>query len=145
MSTSASATAPAPAGGNGNDEATELSAQYDTPLGLAHTTMQALKDRIKLHYDLASDYYLNLWGEHIHHGYWPPSDPPCADSKEKAQLNLIDLLLSTAALPQEPAAGRLRVLDVGCGVGGTSRHVCIPFFFFFLSHPPFLAMRGVLP
>jgi hypothetical protein len=43
------------------DETTELSQQYDTPIGLAHTTMQALKDRIKLHYDLASDYYLNLW------------------------------------------------------------------------------------
>jgi tocopherol O-methyltransferase len=43
------------------DDRTELSKQYDTPLGLAHTTMQALKDRIKLHYDLASDYYLSLW------------------------------------------------------------------------------------
>lgn len=43
------------------DETTDLSKQYDTPIGLAHTTMQALKDRIKLHYDLASDYYLNLW------------------------------------------------------------------------------------
>jgi tocopherol O-methyltransferase len=43
------------------DETTELSRQYDTPMGLAHTTMQALKDRIKLHYDLASDYYLSLW------------------------------------------------------------------------------------
>lgn len=53
MATSA---APAPA-----SEATELSQQYDTPMGLAHTTMQALKDRIKLHYDLASDYYLSLW------------------------------------------------------------------------------------
>ena len=42
-------------------EETELSKQYATPLGLAHSTMQALKDRIKLHYDLASDYYLNLW------------------------------------------------------------------------------------
>ena len=42
-------------------QATELSKQYDTPLGLAHSTMAALKDRIKLHYDLASDYYLNLW------------------------------------------------------------------------------------
>jgi hypothetical protein len=45
----------------GDGEMTDLSTQYDTPLGLAHTTMQALKDRIKLHYDLASDYYLNLW------------------------------------------------------------------------------------
>lgn len=43
------------------DENTQLSTEYDTPLGLAHTTMAALKDRIKLHYDLASDYYLNLW------------------------------------------------------------------------------------
>lgn len=43
------------------EETTELSKQYETPMGLAHTTMQALKDRIKLHYDLASDYYLSLW------------------------------------------------------------------------------------
>jgi tocopherol O-methyltransferase len=52
-------TAPAPP--VQGDETTDLSKQYDTPIGLAHTTMQALKDRIKLHYDLASDYYLNLW------------------------------------------------------------------------------------
>lgn len=50
---------------NSGDETTDLSKQYDTPLGLAHTTMQALKDRIKLHYDLASDYYLNLWYEQL--------------------------------------------------------------------------------
>lgn len=43
------------------EENTALSKQYDTPLGLAHETMQALKDRIKTHYDLASEYYLNLW------------------------------------------------------------------------------------
>lgn len=43
------------------NESTELSKQYDTELGLGHSTMQALKDRIKLHYDLASDYYLSLW------------------------------------------------------------------------------------
>jgi len=54
----ASTIAPPPKVG---EEITELSEKYDTPIGLAHTTMQALKDRIKLHYDLASDYYLNLW------------------------------------------------------------------------------------
>lgn len=43
------------------DEKTQLSQEYDTTMGLAHTTMAALKDRIKMHYDLASDYYLNLW------------------------------------------------------------------------------------
>ncbi|RSM08318.1 hypothetical protein CEP52_004753 [Fusarium oligoseptatum] len=49
-----------------DNQATDLSKQYDTPLGLAHSTMQALKDRIKLHYDLASDYYLSLWFGRAH-------------------------------------------------------------------------------
>ncbi|KAL1838862.1 hypothetical protein VTJ49DRAFT_2115 [Mycothermus thermophilus] len=121
-------------------ETTDLSKQYDTPLGLAHTTMQALKDRIKQHYDLASDYYLNLWGEHIHHGYWPTDESKANDSKETAQLNLIRLLLSIADLPvpltdgkgqegsHEPSGDKshhdqhpLRILDVGCGLGGTTR------------------------
>ncbi|TPX14399.1 uncharacterized protein E0L32_005363 [Thyridium curvatum] len=101
-------------------ETTDLSKQYDTPMGLAHTTMQALKDRIKLHYDLASDYYLSLWGEHIHHGYWPTDESKAAESKEQAQLNLIRLLLDVSRA--ELGEGS-RVLDVGCGVGGTSRHL----------------------
>ena len=56
----------------------------------------------------------NLRGEHIHHGYFlSPSD-----TKEKAQIQLIDLLLERSALPKGST-----VLDVGCGIGGTSRHL----------------------
>lgn len=98
------------------DEATDLSQQYDTPMGLAHNTMQALKDRIKLHYDLASDYYLSLWGEHIHHGYWATDESKAKDSKEVAQISLIRLLLEISDV-----ADGSKVLDVGCGIGGTSR------------------------
>lgn len=47
--------------GEAREDGTALSQEYSTPLGLAHSTMQALKERIKLHYDLASDYYLSLW------------------------------------------------------------------------------------
>ncbi|KAJ3462716.1 hypothetical protein MRS44_007502 [Fusarium solani] len=101
-----------------NDQATDLSKQYDTPLGLAHSTMQALKDRIKLHYDLASDYYLSLWGEHIHHGYWPTPESQETQTKEQAQINLIRLLLDASKL-----SSNTTVLDVGCGIGGTSRYL----------------------
>lgn len=100
------------------DEPVDLAKQYDTPIGLAHSTMQALKDRIKLHYDLASDYYLNLWGEHIHHGYWATDESKATDSKEVAQVNLIRLLLDISSVAEGS-----HVLDVGCGVGGTSRYL----------------------
>jgi tocopherol O-methyltransferase len=100
------------------EQATDLSKQYDTPLGLAHSTMQVLKDRIKLHYDLASDYYLSLWGEHIHHGYWPTEESEATQTKEEAQANLIQLLLDISKLPAKSS-----VLDVGCGIGGTSRYL----------------------
>ncbi|KAK4460847.1 gamma-tocopherol methyltransferase [Cladorrhinum samala] len=116
------ATPNAPTTATKDDTTSDLSKQYDTPLGIAHTTMQALKDRIKLHYDLASDYYLSLWGEHIHHGYWPTDDSKSTESKETAQLNLIRLLLEISSLSPSPSQP-LRVLDVGCGIGGTSRYL----------------------
>ncbi|KAF3908881.1 Cycloartenol-C-24-methyltransferase [Arthrobotrys entomopaga] len=75
----------------------------------------ALKDRIKTHYDLLSDYYYSLWGEHIHHGYFT-EDP--SDTKEAAQRRLITLLLDRSNV-----SSGSRVLDVGCGVGGTSRYL----------------------
>ncbi|CAK7568508.1 MAG: hypothetical protein SEPTF4163_006501 [Sporothrix epigloea] len=117
IATSGPAANPQPA------ETTDLSREYETPLGLAHTTMQALKDRIKQHYDLASDYYVSLWGEHIHHGYWPTDESKATESKETAQANLIRLLLSIAGLDVASSEKTLSVLDVGCGVGGTSRYL----------------------
>jgi len=67
---------------------------------------------VREHYNLASGHYHTLWGEHIHHGYWITGK----ESKEEAAENLIELLVEKAGI----TAGA-RVLDVGCGVGGSSR------------------------
>jgi tocopherol O-methyltransferase len=69
------------------------------------------KTRIVEHYDRVSPYYHSLWGEHIHHGYWIRGD----ESKEKAQLQLIEYLARLADVQQGS-----EVLDIGCGFGGSS-------------------------
>lgn len=72
-----------------------------------------LQSRIKEHYDLCSPQYQDLWGKHIHHGLWRPGQEGL--SKEDAQEKLVEEMYARARLPQ-----RAKVLDIGCGVGGTS-------------------------
>src|SRR4051812_31075116 len=67
--------------------------------------------KIREHYDIASPLYKELWGEHIHHGYWISGK----ESKEKAAQNLVHLLIEKSGLQRG-----MKVLDVGCGVGGTA-------------------------
>ncbi len=69
------------------------------------------KPRIVKHYDMISPFYYSLWGEHIHHGYWIRGD----ESKETAQIQLIEHLWRLADV--KPGC---RVLDIGCGFGGSS-------------------------
>ncbi|KAI8634143.1 tocopherol O-methyltransferase [Xylariaceae sp. FL1651] len=85
--------------------------KYDIPEYEAHDSFASLKERIKKHYEIASDYYYSLWGQHIHHGYFKSP----TETKEEAQVNLIKYLLEISDLPRGA-----RVLDVGCGIGGTS-------------------------
>ncbi|KAL9019554.1 MAG: hypothetical protein Q9185_003174 [Variospora sp. 1 TL-2023] len=92
----------------------DLAKQYPTPPLESVTSFAALKGRIRHHYELASEYYYSLWGEHLHHGYF--LDP--ADTKERAQTRLVELLLDRARLEKGS-----NVLDVGCGMGGTSRYL----------------------
>jgi tocopherol O-methyltransferase len=70
--------------------------------------------KIQEHYDFASPYYEQLWGAHIHHGYWITGK----ESKEEAAENLIQLLINRSELKSGS-----KVLDVGCGIGGTSMYL----------------------
>ena len=74
---------------------------------------EVLKTRIKKHYDDCSPSYQEMWGKHIHHGLWRPGSEHL--TKEQAQEALVEDMLSHANLPRNA-----KVLDVGCGVGGTS-------------------------
>lgn len=90
-------------------------------------TTSVARGAIRSHYDLATPFYRLLWGPHIHHGLWSEDDAarrvPEA-SPRAAQEQLTDTLASLAAVGRGQ-----RVLDVGCGMGGSSirlarRHGC---------------------
>jgi tocopherol O-methyltransferase len=69
------------------------------------------KDRIRDFYDLVSPYFRDLWGPHLHDGYYAEG----ASTKEAAQDDLVAYLAASAAIPHGS-----RGLDVGCGMGATS-------------------------
>jgi tocopherol O-methyltransferase len=66
---------------------------------------------IRNHYDVVSPYYRDLWGAHIHHGLWRTGQETAAEAQEL----LIEELISRARIPRGA-----RILDAGCGIGGSS-------------------------
>ncbi len=68
------------------------------------------KKVIRSHYDITTLFYRLLWGKHIHHGLWSADESP-----RVAQQQLTEAMLAEAAIPRGA-----RLLDVGCGMGGSS-------------------------
>jgi tocopherol O-methyltransferase len=77
----------------------------------SETNFTTFKERIARHYDELSPFYRDLWGIHIHHGYWKTG----RETKEEAQEQLIAELAARAQIKRGS-----RVLDVGCGMGGSA-------------------------
>ncbi len=70
-----------------------------------------INEKVKNFYDIGSPYYLKLFGTHIHDGYFTSGK----ESRKKAQENLIKFLVDKAKIEKGS-----RILDVGCGIGGSS-------------------------
>ncbi|MGH7506522.1 MAG: SAM-dependent methyltransferase [Longimicrobiales bacterium] len=64
------------------------------------------------HYDELDPFYRELWGEHLHHGYWETG----AESPVEAVRKLVDVVAARARIAPGDA-----VADVGCGYGATAR------------------------
>lgn len=69
-------------------------------------------DAVGHHYDELDAFYRAVWGEHVHHGYWTRGDESVEEATEALALNV-----AHGAQVQDGD----RVVDVGCGYGGTAR------------------------
>ncbi len=79
-----------------------------------------LNAAVERYYDTTLDLYEDLWGEHIHHGYWNPGELP-GDSGADRRAATDRLVRELVAFAGVPAAAS--VLDVGCGVGGSALYL----------------------
>lgn len=78
-----------------------------------------LKTGIAGFYDQSSAIWLKVWGEHMHHGYYPTPD---YKDHHGAQIDMIDRSIDWAYGNDSNRIPKSMV-DVGCGVGGSSRHI----------------------
>jgi tocopherol O-methyltransferase len=76
---------------------------------------QRLTRKVARFWNQISPLWEDLWGPHIHHGYY---EDGAAFSAVEAQERLLDRLVELAKL----VAGQ-RILDVGCGMGGSSLYL----------------------
>jgi tocopherol O-methyltransferase len=105
----------------------------------------ALYQQIQEFYDASSGLWEQVWGEHMHHGYYGPDGNLKLDRRQ-AQINLIEELLTWAqnrtnvsvgvsdafaleALAQDSLNENRpqNILDVGCGIGGSSLYLAEKF------------------
>jgi tocopherol O-methyltransferase len=80
-----------------------------------------LKSQIQQFYDASSGLWEEVWGEHMHHGYYGPSGKEKKDRRQ-AQIDLIEEVLKWAEIEQAED-----ILDVGCGIGGSSLYLAQKF------------------
>ncbi|MEM6966165.1 MAG: class I SAM-dependent methyltransferase [Bacteroidota bacterium] len=74
-----------------------------------------LNQRIGKFYDQSTPLWLEVWGEHMHHGYYPEGKVG-AKTHTQAQLDLVDEILRWGKIDAATT-----ILDAGCGVGGSAR------------------------
>jgi tocopherol O-methyltransferase len=69
-------------------------------------------DSVADHYDVLDEFYREIWGEHVHHGFWETG----GESPEAATRALVSLVAQEALIKSGD-----HVCDVGCGYGATAR------------------------
>ena len=80
-----------------------------------------LTQQIQEFYDASSGLWEQVWGEHMHHGYYG-ADGRLKKDRRQAQIDLIEELLRWAQVTQAQ-----NILDVGCGIGGSSLYLAEKF------------------
>ncbi len=81
-----------------------------------------LYQQIQQFYDASSGLWERIWGEHMHHGYYGSTGRE-QKQRRQAQIDLIEELLDWAGVGATGGSPPSDILDVGCGIGGSSLYL----------------------
>jgi tocopherol O-methyltransferase len=79
---------------------------------------------IREFYDASSGLWEQIWGEHMHHGYYGKGGNYKLERRQ-AQIELIEELLLWAGYNQDQKPQN--IIDVGCGIGGSTLYLAKKF------------------
>ncbi len=80
-----------------------------------------LYQEIQQFYDASSGLWEQIWGEHMHHGYYGRGGS-YKINRRQAQIDLIEELLIWAGVKSAQ-----KIIDVGCGIGGSTLYLAQKF------------------
>ncbi|AFZ36668.1 Tocopherol O-methyltransferase [Stanieria cyanosphaera PCC 7437] len=84
-----------------------------------------LQQQIQEFYDASSGLWEEIWGEHMHHGYYGRTGNYKMDRRQ-AQIDLIEELLLWAGFKDADNKPQ-NIIDVGCGIGGSTLYLAQKF------------------
>ena len=88
---------------------------------MTNTSTNTLAEKIQQFYDESSPLWERTWGEHMHHGYYG-IDGRQRKNRRQAQIDLIEEILSWGKVGEAQT-----ILDVGCGIGGSTLYLAEKF------------------
>lgn len=82
--------------------------------GMIELRVERTLDHVRDHYDELDRPYREIWGEHVHHGYWRTG----AETPQQAVEALVDLVIERLAIEPGQHLG-----DIGCGYGASAGYI----------------------
>ncbi|XP_073289401.1 gamma-tocopherol methyltransferase, chloroplastic isoform X1 [Primulina huaijiensis] len=93
----------------------------------AAAATEKLQNGIAELYDESSGIWEDIWGDHMHHGFYDPGSDVSESDHRLAQIRMIEESLRFASVSDDSADNSLqkprKIVDVGCGIGGSSRYL----------------------
>ncbi|KAK6936500.1 Methyltransferase type 11 [Dillenia turbinata] len=101
--------------------------QHVVAAASVETSAVELKKGIAEFYDESSGVWEDIWGEHMHHGFYDPNASVDVSDHLPAQIRMIEEAFRFADVSEDSTRRPKSIVDVGCGIGGSSRYLAKKF------------------